>query len=326
MLTQILYGAGKDPSAVIGGKLRAIGGYGRAGDSGLMVYEACEFRDTFLSAIVLNIDNDHMEYFGTVENAMRSYTAFAQKASRVLYNGDDLNTVCAMGKLTGDKECYTFGEAPCNDFYPSDLQVHNGLCRSFDLTYRGDVLTRLTIHVPGAHNVLNAVAAASAAWLLGTDVEAIAENLETFTGAGRRFEYKGSFNGAQVYDDYAHHPTEIRASLTAAQNYPHDRLVLVFQPHTYSRTHAFLQDFADVLSLADIVVLAEIYAAREKNTLGISSKDILSLLEEKGKEAYFFPTFDEIENFLQKKCMHGDLLITMGAGNVVEIGESFLND
>jgi UDP-N-acetylmuramate--alanine ligase len=158
----------------------------------------------------------------------------------------------------------------------------------------------------------------------GVSFDRIQEGLFDFHGADRRFQYKGTLGGVTIIDDYAHHPTEIRATLTAAANYPHDRLVLVFQPHTYSRTKAFLDDFAEVLSLADVVVLADIYAARETNTYNISSRDILQKLKERGTECYYFPTFEEIEKFLLKKCMNGDLLITMGAGNVVEIGESLL--
>ena len=152
----------------------------------------------------------------------------------------------------------------------------------------------------------------------------LGSRLHRFGGADRRFQYKGKFHGATVIDDYAHHPTEIRASLSAAQNYPHERIICVFQPHTYTRTKAFLSDFADALSLADVVVLADIYAAREQDIYGVSSKDILRLLEEKQVEAYYFPSFAEIEDFLREKCMNGDLLITMGAGNVVNIGEDLL--
>jgi UDP-N-acetylmuramate--alanine ligase len=158
----------------------------------------------------------------------------------------------------------------------------------------------------------------------GIPFDRIQEGLDAFHGADRRFQYKGSIDGVTIIDDYAHHPTEIRATLTAAKNYPHDRLVVVFQPHTYSRTKAFLDDFAEVLSLADVVVLTDIYAAREKNTYHISSKDLLQRLKEHGTECYYFPSFGEIEQFLLKKCMNGDLLITMGAGNIVDIGEFLL--
>ena len=178
--------------------------------------------------------------------------------------------------------------------------------------------------VPGRHNAGNALAAIALSFVMGIDGETIARGLAAFGGAERRFQYKGRIGGITIIDDYAHHPTEIRATLTAAANYPHGRLVLVFQPHTYSRTKAFLQDFADVLSLADVIVLADIFAAREKNAYGVSSKDILALLLERGKEAYYFPSFEEIEKFLLKNCMNNDLLITMGAGNVSDIGEALL--
>ena len=170
----------------------------------------------------------------------------------------------------------------------------------------------------------NALASIATAELLQIPMETIKKGILSFSGTDRRFEYKGTFNGVTVVDDYAHHPTEIRATLTAAQKYPHKRLVLVFQPHTYSRTKAFLDDFAEVLSMADVIVLADIFAAREQNTFGVSSKDILERLTAKGKDAHYFPSFEEIEKFLLKNCMNGDLLITMGAGNVVEIGESLL--
>ena len=175
------------------------------------------------------------------------------------------------------------------------------------------------------HNVSNSLAAIALSMELKLKKEDVLAGLLAFGGANRRFQYKGILNdGITVIDDYAHHPTEIRATLNSAANYPHKRLVLVFQPHTYSRTKAFLDEFAEVLSTVDVVVLADIYAAREKNTYGISSEDLLQKLKEYGTECYYFPDFDEIENFLQKKCMHGDLLITMGAGDVVNIGESFL--
>ena len=182
----------------------------------------------------------------------------------------------------------------------------------------------VSMNVPGMHNVSNSLAAIALSLELGLSEEAIRTGLLEFGGANRRFQYKGTVDGVTIIDDYAHHPTEIRATLTAAKNYPHDRIVLAFQPHTYSRTKAFLDDFAEVLSMADVVVLADIYAAREKNTYDISSKDILAKLKEKGCECYHFPSFEEIEKFLLKKCMHGDLLITMGAGDIVNVGENLL--
>ena len=154
--------------------------------------------------------------------------------------------------------------------------------------------------------------------------ETVLKALKTFNGTERRFEYKGEIGGVTILDDYAHHPTEIEATLKAAANYPHKTLWCVFQPHTYTRTNAFLKEFAQALSLADKVILADIYAAREKNTIGITSMDLLKEIEKSGKECYYFPSFDEIENFLLENCINGDLLLTMGAGDIVKIGENLL--
>ena len=222
------------------------------------------------------------------------------------------------------QQIITYGFDPSFDFYATDLTYDDKACPHFTAMHDGKKLAEIKLSVPGRHNASNALAAIALAVTMGLDTDAIVKGLDAFGGANRRFQYKGSVDGVTVIDDYAHHPTEIRATLTAAENYPHKRLVLVFQPHTYSRTKAFLDDFADVLSMADVVVLADIFAAREQNTFGVSSKDILARLKAKGTESYYFPSFEEIEKFLLKKCMNGDLLITMGAGNVVEIGEAIL--
>ena len=178
--------------------------------------------------------------------------------------------------------------------------------------------------MPGIHNVSNALASFAAGQLLGLSADIIAEGLGTFTGTNRRFQYKGSVAGVTIIDDYAHHPTEIAATLKAAKNYPHKKTWCVFQPHTYTRTKALLHEFAEALSLTDHVIVAEIYAARETDTLGISSADLQKLIAEKGTPCEYFPTFDEIENFLLENCTSGDLVITMGAGDVVNIGEHLL--
>ena len=181
-----------------------------------------------------------------------------------------------------------------------------------------------SLQVPGEHNVCNAIASIALADLLKIDREVTASALHGFTGTDRRFEYKGTIGGVTIVDDYAHHPTEIAATLHAAANYPHKTLWCVFQPHTYTRTKAFMKDFAKALSLADKVVLADIYAARETDTLGISSETLQTEIRALGHECYYFPSFDEIENFLLENCINGDLLITMGAGDVVKIGENLL--
>ena len=324
MLTQILFGAGADPSAVIGGKLRAIDGYGRAGQSGLFVYEACEFRDTFLStfpdtALVLNIDDDHLDYFGTVENAMRSFTRFAGMARRVLYNGDDGNTARAMA-AAGTPEKITFGRGEGNDFWPANIRSEGGLCRSFDLMHHGEALCRLTIHVPGEHNILNAVAAAAMAWLLGTAPEQIARHLARFTGAGRRFEVLGKVGGVTIVDDYAHHPAELAATLKAAKELDFDRVWAVFQPFTFSRTYLLLEEFAAALSIADQVVLSPIMGSREKNQWGIRSEDLGAKLP----GCVCLPGFPEMADYVMENAQEGDLVLTLGCGDVYKCARMML--
>lgn len=325
MVTQILYGAGFDPSAVIGGKLRAIGGYGRAGKSDLFIYEACEFRDTFLStfpdtAVVLNIDDDHLDYFGTVENAMKSFTRFAGMATRrVLYNGDDPNTVRAMAPVEGPEKI-TFGRGEGNDYYAANLQKKDGLCRTFDLMRRGERVCALTIHVPGDHNVLNAVAAAATALELGAAPADVALHLSQFSGAGRRFEVLGRVNGVTIADDYAHHPAELAATLRAAKELDFREVWAVFQPFTFSRTYLLLEDFVKALSIADHVVMSPIMGSREKNQWGIQTKD----LGEKIPGSVWFDTFQEMADYTMAHARPGDLVITLGCGDIYKCARLML--
>lgn len=323
MITQILYGAGRDPSAVVGGKLPAIGGYGRAGQSGLFVYEACEFRDHFLetypdTAVILNIDNDHMEYFGTVENAMKSYTRFAQSAKRVVYNGSDPNTVTAMEPVQGEK--HSFGWETHWDFYPQNLVIKDGFSRSFDLVHRGEVLVRLELNIPGRHNILNGVAAAATAWLEGVAPADIALHLSRFHGAGRRFELLGRKNGVTVVDDYAHHPAEIEANLRAVQELGFHKVWAVFQPFTFSRTYLLLEQFREALSLADRVVLSPIMGSREVNTYGVRSED----LRERIDGCVCLDSFEEIADYVMKNAVQGDLVITLGCGDIYKCARMML--
>ena len=190
---------------------------------------------------------------------------------------------------------------------------------------KGQYADHIVLSVPGNHNVSNALASIAVAELLDIPMETIKAGLKSFTGTDRRFEYKGSFQGVTVIDDYAHHPTEIAATLKAALNYPHREIWCVFQPHTYTRTKAFFHEFAESLSHADHVVLADIYAARETDNLGVSSSDLAEAIRKMGKDAVYLPSFEAIEDFLREKCIHGDLLITMGAGDVVNIGEALVS-
>ena len=316
MTTQILLDAGIDPTCVIGGKLPAIHGSGRVGKSPVMVCEACEFVDTFLKlypdiAVILNIDADHLDYFKTMENLIASFRKFAEKATKVLIvNGDDLNTQKAVSGL--DKRILTFGYAPTNDYYPKNIVHVDGVTLSFDLCRKEEVLTRITLHIPGDHNILNAIAACVASHEAGATWEQCAAGLNAFHGAQRRFEVLGKIGGITVADDYGHHPTEIEATLKAAKALPFKRVWAVHQPFTYSRTATLLDDFARVLSHADFVVLSEIMGSREKNTYNIYAKDLAAKIH----GCVWFPDFPEIADYVAKNARPGDLILTLGCGDI----------
>ena len=316
MTTQILLNAGIDPTCVIGGKLPAIHGSGRVGKSPVMVCEACEFVDTFLKlypdiAVILNIDADHLDYFKTMENLIASFRKFAEKATKVLIvNGDDLNTQKAVSGL--DKRILTFGYAPTNDYYPKNIVHVDGVTLSFDLCRKEEVLTRITLHIPGDHNILNAIAACVASHEAGATWEQCTAGLNAFHGAQRRFEVLGKIDGITVADDYGHHPTEIEATLKAAKALPFKRVWAVHQPFTYSRTATLLDDFARVLSHADFVVLSEIMGSREKNTYNIYAKDLAAKIH----GCVWFPDFPEIADYVVKNARPGDLILTLGCGDI----------
>ena len=332
MISQILLAAKADPTITVGGILKALDGNLRVGKSNIFVSEACEYTNSFLHfypkySIVLNVEAEHLDFFKDIQDIRHSFHQFlsnTKKDGAILLNGEIDNYKELTEGLPN--EVITFGLTDSCDYHPADITFNEKACASFTAMHHDTPVMKVSLNVPGMHNVSNALAAIALALDLKIPAEAIAAGLSAFGGADRRFQYKGTVDGVTVIDDYAHHPTEIRATLTAAKNYPHKRLVLVFQPHTYSRTKAFLNDFADVLSLADVVVLADIYAAREKNTYGISSKDLLEVLEKKGTDCHYFPSFEEIEKFLLKNCMNGDLLITMGAGDIVNVGEHLLGN
>lgn len=331
MLSQVLLAADSDPTISVGGILKAIHGNIRVGHSDVFLTEACEYTNSFLNfhpkySLILNIEEDHLDFFKDLADIRHSFRRFAE-------NTAEGGTIIINGAITDYEEIVkdlpvsvvTYGLTEVCDYYPSDITFDEKGCATYTAMHQGRALTSVKLNIPGMHNVSNSLAVIAAALSLKIELSTITSGISQFTGTDRRFELKGMYkDGVTVIDDYAHHPTEIAATLTAAQNYPHKRIICVFQPHTYTRTKAFLKDFAKALSLADVIVLADIYAARETDTLGISSKNIEDDLKALGKEAYYFPSFDEIENFLQKKCMNGDLLITMGAGDVVKIGENLL--
>ena len=330
MLAEILLQADTDPTLSIGGILKSIGGNIRVGGSEVFVTEACEYTNSFLHffpkvGIILNIDADHLDFFKDLDDIRSSFRRFAAllpEDGALIINGAIPN----LSEITAGLSCrvITYGNDRSFQYSSSDISHNEKGEASFDLYREGEYAERILLSVNGDHNVSNALAAIAAAELLGVSPEAVREGLKDFHGTDRRFEYKGDMNGVTVIDDYAHHPTEIRASLAAAHDYPHREIWCIFQPHTYTRTKALFQEFADALTAADHIILADIYAARETDTLGISSADLAAALKDKGCDVYYYPTFREIEDFCMENCQKGDLLITMGAGDVVNIGEELL--
>ena len=332
MASEILMMADLDPTLSIGGILKSINGNIRVGSSDVFLTEACEYTNSFLNffpriGIILNVEEDHMDFFNDIHEIRESFHKFAKliPSNGILIINHDIE---GLDTITTDLDCpiKTFGFTPECDYYASDLEIDDhGNYHFIFHTPKGQT-QEILLEVVGKHNVCNALAALAMADFLNIPLETAAKGLQAFTGTDRRFEFKGSLAGVNIVDDYAHHPTEIAATLEAAKNYPHQHLWCVFQPHTYTRTKAFLSEFAEVLSKAEHIVLADIYAARETNTLGISSKDLQKEIIKLGGDCHYFPSFDEIENFLLENCIPGDLLITMGAGDVVKIGEKLLGN
>ncbi|HHV09529.1 MAG TPA: UDP-N-acetylmuramate--L-alanine ligase [Clostridiales bacterium] len=339
MLSSIFIEGNLDPTISVGGILDVIGGNIRMGKSEHFITEACEYTNTFLQfypkrSIILNIDEDHLDFFKDLADIRNSFHTFAKrlpKDGQLYINGEIDN----YGEITSDLECevFTYGITdpeygkPGNtgyDFSAHNIEFDNESMGSFDFYYKGQYVDRIRLNANGIHNISNSLPAIGLSMQIGIPMATVKKALLSFHNSKRRFEYKGEIGGVTIIDDYAHHPTEVTATLQAARNRPHKTLWCVFQPHTYTRTRQHLKEFASALSLADKVVLADIYAAREKDPGDISSKDLARELEKLGKEVHHFHSFDEIENFLLENCINGDLLITMGAGDIVSVGENLL--
>lgn len=330
MISHMLLAGNCDPTISVGGILPAIGGNIRVGQSEMFLTEACEYTNSFLSffpkiSIILNIDADHLDFFKDINDIRHSFRKFAEllpSDGTLIINAD----TPAYEDIIRDLPCsvITYGLEHDAQYTAQDITYDEFGHATFTVLKDGQNVGTYSLKVPGIHNVSNALSAVAVGHLLGLPDSAITEGLNGFTGTDRRFQLKGTVAGVTIIDDYAHHPTEIEATLRAAKNYPHKTTWCVFQPHTYSRTKALLPEFAQALTLADHVVLADIYAARETDNLGISSEDLRRQIQELGTPCEYFPTFDEIENYLLENCTKGDLLITMGAGDVVNIGEHLL--
>ena len=317
LITQILIMTGRDPGAVIGGRLPLIGSNGLVGHSENLVCEACEFVDTFLdlspdTAVILNIDEDHMDYFKTMDNLIASFHKFCELTTRtIIYNKSDANTRLALEGIEG-KRLVTFGETADCDFYPANISCERGAFYDFNVMHDGVSVMRIALNMPGRHNVLNALAAIAAARVSGVPVEDCKEAVEAFGGAGRRFEKIGVWNGITVFDDYAHHPAELEVTLNAAKAMGFNRVWAVFQPFTFSRTAALMDDFARVLSIADKVVMTEIMGSREVNTYGVYTYQ----LAEKIPGSVWYEGFDGVAGYVVANAEPGDMVITLGCGDI----------
>ena len=324
MCTHIIMAAGLDPTVMIGGTLPLLGAGHRVGHGDTIILESCEYCNSFLSffptvAVILNIEADHLDFFHDLEDVEHSFRTFADlvpENGMIVANAEDKNTMITLQGET--RPVLTFGVEK-GDVHAANLVWDAGL-PAFDVICRGEQFAHIRLSVPGIHNVKNALAAAAAAFTLGVPAEAVEQGLAAFRGAGRRFEHKGTYHGAEVYDDYAHHPGELKALLDMAATLGYKRIVCAFQPHTYTRTKALFDDFVQVLRQPDVTLLAEIYAAREQNTIGISSND----LARKIPGSRYFPTLDSLSAYLKDLAQPGDLILTVGAGDIYTVGEKLI--
>ncbi len=316
MITSILLDSGKDPTAVIGATLKKLDGNSCTGKSDIIVAEACEYVDSFLQlfpliSVITNVDADHLDYFGNLENIKKSFNKFASQTQKLLIlNGDDKNTKDSV-KNTKAKKIF-FGLNENNDYIAKNVTFTKLQQAHFDIFFQNNKIAHIELTAPGKHNMYNALAAFVACTELGVDTLEIEKSLNQFTGAHRRFEILGEINGITVVDDFAHHPTEISSTLSAASKMEFNRVWAIFQPHTYSRTFMLMDDFSRALSIADKVIVSEILPVRETNTYGVSSKDLVDKIE----SAIYIPDFEKIAEFICKNAKKGDLVITLGGGNV----------
>lgn len=322
MLTHIFMEAGRDPTVMIGGSLPLLGAGHRVGQGDTIILESCEYCNSFLNffpttAVVLDIDADHLDFFkdlADIEQSFRKFVSLVPEDGLIVANGDDKNTRDALEGIS----YISFGIESTNDVYGKHFSSDY---RSFDVICGGKHYCHLELGVLGRHNAMNALAACAVAWRFDIPAEATEKALAEFRGAGRRLEFKGSYHGADVYDDYSHHPAELHALLSAVRLMGYKRVICAFQPHTYSRTKALFSDFVRELSAVDLAVLTDIYAARESNTVGVSSKDLADQIP----GSIYCPGLPQLTDFLASIAQPGDIILTVGAGDVYKAGEKLLN-
>ena len=326
MMTMIALESGLDPTVMVGSHLPAIDGTLRIGAKDCFVAESCEYCNSFLHfhptvAVLLNVEADHLDFFKDINEIIASFRAFCLLTppdGAVVVNAQDANAMCAAANL--DRTVITFGNTTQADVYPQNIVIKNGYY-SFDVFAHGHVYTHISLSVPGQHNMMNALACCAAAYFLQIDGVHVSKGLHAFTGSSRRFQLTGHLScGAMVVDDYAHHPSEMQATLHTARQMDFKRIICAFQPHTYTRTKALFHDFAGALEQCDKAILAPIYAAREQNTTGISSADLAKEIP----HAKSFDNLSDIAAYLQTIAQAGDLILTMGAGDIHQVGQMLL--
>jgi UDP-N-acetylmuramate--alanine ligase len=327
MLAHALIHAGIDPTISVGGELDLIGGNIRTGSSDYFVTEACEYTNSFLKfyptiALITNIEEDHLDFFSGIDEIIESFRQFAYLTKDIGYvvaMGEDENIKKAL-KNADDLNIITYGMEDKFDYYPSNIVYHAGF-PSFDVMNKGNKICSLRLNVPGEHNILNSLATIAVCSISGVDAETASKGIETFKGTHRRFEKKGFLNGAVVIDDYAHHPTEIKATLHAAKKFPHNKIWCVFQPHTYSRTRTLWNEFTHAFNDADELILTHIYAAREKFDGVTKPENLSDDILKNGVNSIYIDDFNDIAAYLKENVHEGDIVFTMGAGDVVDINK-----
>lgn len=330
MISVILEEARVDPTILVGGELDAIGGNVKVGNSPYFITEACEYVESFLHfspyiGIILNIEEDHLDYFTDIEHIKKAFYKFAKlvpKNGYLLAKGDSENVHSILKDL--DCNISTFGLSEDCHWQAINIGYNEFGLGYFDVLYRGKHFGHFQLSVPGLHNVVNSLSAIGCAYYLDIPIDIIKSGLLAYRGTHRRFELKGKIQDITVIDDYAHHPTEIKATLEAAKRYPHKKMWCVFQPHTYTRTITLLKEFSTAFEMADEIIIADIFAAREKDTGLIHSKDLTKAITDTGKNAYYLGDFQSIVTFLLENIAPGDMVLTMGAGNINQVGSLLL--
>lgn len=327
MLSLMLDHAALEPTIMIGGNVKEFNGNAKVADGDILITEACEYRDNFLhfkptTSIVLNIDEDHLDYFENKDQIVESFTKFVKllpNSGKAIINVDDFDSKKLLPHI--DANLITYGITQEADYMAKNIVFAEDGTSKFEVYYKNEPLFKCALNVPGTHNISNSLAAIAGAHSIGVADNVIIDTLKNFTGADRRFQHKGTFKDATVIDDYAHHPTEIKATLSASKKLTHNRIICIFQPHTYTRTEELLHEFSTSFKDADLTIITDIYAAREADLGKVHAKDLANLIKSEGQAVKYLSTFEEIIHFLEAYAEADDIIFTMGAGNVYQIGE-----